>query len=140
MISSKSQKIKTIVLNIKIYRFGFFRVFKDRRSSNRNAVLHCDDRKFNARLGFSEKLMRAIYDPLYIEFIAGLRAARKARGYSQGELASQLHKPQSYVSKVETCERRIDVIEAARWCMVLGFNLEDLLPASMAAPRYRGKQ
>lgn len=98
-----------------------------------------DECKANTKLGLLKKLMRAIYDPLYIEFIAGLRAARKARGYTQGELASQLHKPQSYVSKVETCERRIDVIEAARWCMVLGFNLEDFLPANMTVQKNSGK-
>jgi transcriptional regulator with XRE-family HTH domain len=75
--------------------------------------------------------MRAVYDPVYIEFIARLRAARKASGYTQDELAGLLHKPQSYVSKVETSERRIDVIEAARWCAALGVMLEDVLPANL---------
>lgn len=85
----------------------------------------------NAMLGFIEEFMRAVYDPIYIEFVARLRAARKAQGHTQGELADLLHKPQSYVSKVETCERRIDVIEAARWCAALGVPLGDVLPANL---------
>ncbi len=77
--------------------------------------------------------MRTVYDPAYIEFVARLRAARKATGHTQGALAELLHKPQSFVSKVETCERRIDVIEAARWCVALGVTLADVLPANLTA-------
>jgi len=40
-------------------------------------------------------------------------------------------KEQSFVSKVETCERRLDVIEAARWCAALNLRLADALPAEI---------
>lgn len=40
-----------------------------------------------------------------------MRAVRKERGISQQELARRLGKPQSYVSKAETGERRLDVVE-----------------------------
>lgn len=40
-----------------------------------------------------------------------MRAARKASGVSQQELARRLGKPQSYVSKAEMGERRLDVVE-----------------------------
>ena len=73
--------------------------------------------------------MRAVHDPEYFEFIARLRNARKAKHYTQADLAELLNKPQSFVSKVETCERRIDVIEAARWCSVLGVPLQDVIPS-----------
>lgn len=84
--------------------------------------------------------MRAVYDPHYIEFIARLRTARKAKNYAQAELAELLNKPQSFVSKVETCERRIDAIEAARWCAVLGVSLEEILPADLKATSKPSKQ
>lgn len=87
--------------------------------------------QIHAKLGCLEEMMRAAYDPLYTEFVARLRAARKVSGYTQSELADLLCKPQSYVSKVETSERRIDVIEAARWCMALGLTLENVLPANL---------
>lgn len=40
-----------------------------------------------------------------------MRAARQARGITQQELARRLGKPQSYVSKAEMGERRLDVVE-----------------------------
>jgi len=90
-----------------------------------------DALRTNAKLGFLDEKMRATYDPLYTEFVARLRAARKVNGHTQSELADLLCKPQSYVSKVETSERRIDVIEAARWCMAMGLTLDSVLPASL---------
>lgn len=72
--------------------------------------------------------MSGAHDPLYIEFIARLRNARKGQNLSQQQLGEKLGKDQTFISKVETCERRIDVIEAARWCTALGVRLEDVLP------------
>ena len=40
-----------------------------------------------------------------------LVASRRQKGLNQGEVARKLGKPQSYVSKYETGERRLDVIE-----------------------------
>ena len=40
-----------------------------------------------------------------------MRSARQAHGVTQRELARRLGRLQSYVSKVETGERRIDVVE-----------------------------
>ena len=85
--------------------------------------------------------MRAADDPNYVEFIARLRRARRDKGWTQAELASRIGKPQSYISKVETCERRIDLIEAARLCLELGTTLAEMLPAqlrSALAPQNRG--
>jgi transcriptional regulator with XRE-family HTH domain len=73
--------------------------------------------------------MSATHDPLYIEFIARLRQIRKQAGISQEAFGELLGKEQSFVSKVETCERRLDVIEAARWCALLGIRLDEALPA-----------
>ena len=75
--------------------------------------------------------MSGAHDPQYIEFIARLRNARKAKNLSQKEFGNLISKPQSFVSKVETCERRLDVIEAAQWCVALGIRLEDALPPSV---------
>jgi transcriptional regulator with XRE-family HTH domain len=37
--------------------------------------------------------------------------ARKAGGLTQVELCSRLHRPQSFVSKYERGERRLDIVE-----------------------------
>lgn len=75
--------------------------------------------------------MSGAHDPLYIEFIAHLRHARKRQNLSQQQLGERLGKEQTFVSKVETCERRLDVIEAAKWCAALGLCLEDVLPSEI---------
>ncbi|MCI0462932.1 MAG: helix-turn-helix domain-containing protein [Gemmataceae bacterium] len=77
--------------------------------------------------------MPASHRQEYIEFVTRLRGARKAKSLSQRKLGETLGKPQSFVSKVETCERRLDLIEAAEWCLALGIKLEDVLPGSLRA-------
>lgn len=72
--------------------------------------------------------MRSIYDPLYLELISRLRRARRSLQVTQRELASRLNKPQSYVSKIETAQRRLDLLEAAEWCAALGVAVNDVLP------------
>lgn len=77
--------------------------------------------------------MRSIHTPDYIEFVSRLRQARKAQRIKQEQLAERMGKPQSYISKAETCERRLDLLEAAEWCIALGIALEDVLPARLKA-------
>ena len=40
---------------------------------------------------------------------------RKSKGITQQELADRLKRPQSYVAKIETGERRLDVVEFVEW-------------------------
>ncbi len=77
--------------------------------------------------------MATTHRPQYIEFIARLRRARKAKDLTQSALGNRLNKPQSFVSKVETCERRLDLLEAAEWCVALGVKLDDVLPPELRA-------
>ena len=78
--------------------------------------------------------MSNVHTPEYIEFIARLRNVRLGKRINQRELAARLGKPQSYVSKVETCERRIDVIETAQWCFQLDISISDVLPRELILP------
>lgn len=49
-----------------------------------------------------------------------LREIRQKRGIRQVELAEQLDVPQSFVSKYESGERQLDILELRRICQVLG--------------------
>jgi len=71
-------------------------------------------------------------DPYYLEFAARVRAVRVSGKLSQAELAKRLRKPQSYLSKIESCEKRVDVIEALSICRALGVTLDILLPGELA--------
>lgn len=55
--------------------------------------------------------MQSIYSADYQAFLQRLRARRLALGKTQVEVAKVLGKPQSFVSKVECGERRLDPLE-----------------------------
>ncbi|HMZ56218.1 MAG TPA: helix-turn-helix transcriptional regulator [Nitrospira sp.] len=52
-----------------------------------------------------------LHDPSYAIFRVMLADVRKQSGVTQVELAARLGKPQSYVSKYERGERRLDFVE-----------------------------
>ena len=54
---------------------------------------------------------KSIYSESYERFLSLLIDARKNAGLTQQQLAGLLKRPQSYVSKYERGERRLDVIE-----------------------------
>ena len=57
--------------------------------------------------------MAATRRPEYTRFLSRLRAAREGAGLTQVEVARRLRVPQSFVSKCESGERRVDVVELA---------------------------
>jgi len=52
-----------------------------------------------------------------------LKQIRLDAQLTQAELAAKLQKPQSYVSKYESGERRLDLIEVRDICITLGLTL-----------------
>jgi transcriptional regulator with XRE-family HTH domain len=52
-----------------------------------------------------------------------LRTVRENAGVTQVELARRLKQTQSYVSKVERGERRLDVVQLRWFCQALGTTL-----------------
>ena len=69
-----------------------------------------------------------IADPEYQRFLKRLREARMAAGLTQLQVAAALRKPQSYVSKCESGERRVDVVELAHFARLYKVKLESLVP------------
>lgn len=55
----------------------------------------------------------------YELFLNLLRDVRQRSGLSQADLANRLGETQSFVSKCERRERRLDVIELRAWCLGL---------------------
>ena len=89
---------------------------------------------------------KSIYLPEYAVFLRQLRACRQAAGLTQAELAARLGATQSFVSKCERGERRLDVVELRAFCQALGVGLseftqefEQSLPAPHRAQRGRAR-
>ena len=55
--------------------------------------------------------MRSLQDTRYRKLIDRLKKARIAKDLTQVDVAKKIDRPQSFVSKVENLERRLDVIE-----------------------------
>lgn len=75
----------------------------------------------------------------YADFVRMLVAARKASGLTQIDVAQKLGKPQSYVSKYERSERRLDLIEFLDLAGVIGIDapvlVSELLQTRKTAAR-----
>lgn len=70
---------------------------------------------------------RSVFTDAYGEVVRSLIEARKSSGLRQVELAGRLAKPQSFVSKVEAGERRLDVIEFLVYARAIGIDPVALL-------------
>jgi len=61
---------------------------------------------------------KSVYSKDYKEIIERLKMARIEAGLAQQEVADKLGKPQSYISKIESGERRLDVAEIKKFAAV----------------------
>jgi len=74
--------------------------------------------------------LTSVHSPDYRALLRRLQDARRRAGLTQEQVARSLRKPQSYVSKCETGERRIDVIELKRFAVLYGVSVDQLLGLS----------
>jgi transcriptional regulator with XRE-family HTH domain len=72
-------------------------------------------------------MQKSQHSRTYGRLLKALRQARKAKGLTQLDVAARIGTYASYVSKCESGERRIDVVELAEFCRVYGVKLSDLL-------------
>lgn len=68
---------------------------------------------------------KTIYTREYGLFLEMLRKAREQAGLTQEQAAERLESTQSFVSKCERGERRLDVVELAWWCKALGVSFSE---------------
>ena len=63
---------------------------------------------------------KSIFDERYVDLIQRFVALRKSKGLSQRDLAKLLGVSNCCVARIETCERRVDVIEVIDYLRALG--------------------
>lgn len=78
--------------------------------------------------------MPSIYPNDYRAVIAALVRVRKEKRITQVQLAAAIRVPQSFISKVERCERRLDIAELAHICEILDVPVMKLI--STISPRF----
>ena len=67
------------------------------------------------------------YSARYQQFLARLRRARLEAEFTQSQVARKLRRHQSFVSKSETGERRLDAVEFADFARLYGKPLDFFL-------------
>lgn len=71
--------------------------------------------------------MDSVYSARYRRFREALVEARKSKGLSQAALADKLERLQTFVSKYERGERRLDVVEFLDVAAALGLDPNKVL-------------
>jgi len=66
---------------------------------------------------------KSIYSAEYQQLCALLRQLRREAGLTQVQVAERLQMPQSFVSKYESGERRLDVVELRHVAAAIGTTL-----------------
>ena len=70
---------------------------------------------------------KSIHSAGYAVFLEVLREARERAGLTQVQLARKLGVTQTFVSKCERGERRVDVIELRTFCRAFGLSLSQFV-------------
>jgi transcriptional regulator with XRE-family HTH domain len=70
---------------------------------------------------------KTIYSQDQTRLLGLLKSARSEAGLTQAQLAQRLRVPQSFVSKYESGERRLDLIELREICKIFEISLISLL-------------
>ena len=72
-------------------------------------------------------MSKSLYTPEQEKLQTLLRQVRLGAGLRQSDLATRLDQPQSFVSKYESGERRLDVIEVRQICKAVGISLREFV-------------
>ena len=75
----------------------------------------------------SKTTSKTIFDTRYAVLVDNLVATRKERGHTQRTLAKALGVSNCYIARVETKERRLDVIEIVDYLRVLGLENDEII-------------
>ncbi len=72
-------------------------------------------------------MSKTIWTKEYAKFIKKLKQARFKAGLKQIDVAKKLKRPQSYISRVESGEYRLDIIEVKRFAKLYGKKVNELI-------------
>lgn len=86
-------------------------------------------------------MARSLHTAAHRELVAAAKAMRQAAGLTQRELAERLGREQNFVARVETGQRRIDLVEWVMLCRACEVEpvkqISELLPRVIALVPHR---
>ena len=84
-----------------------------------------------SHIGEHDRINASVKKTTYLaqqkRLLALLRETRTKAGLTQAELASRLHRDQTFVSKYETGERRLDILELRDVCRAIGIDFKQFI-------------
>jgi len=72
-------------------------------------------------------MAKSLHSPEYEYFRSLIVLAREKSGLTQADVAYKLNRPQSFVSKYENGERRLDVVEFIQVCAALDVDPKSII-------------
>ncbi|MEK7616667.1 MAG: helix-turn-helix transcriptional regulator [Patescibacteria group bacterium] len=72
-------------------------------------------------------MSKSIYTKVHEDIVNKLKNAREKAGLSQLEAAKKVGKTQSYISKVESGQRQIDIVELKKFAQVYKKDLKEFI-------------
>jgi len=70
---------------------------------------------------------KSLFTEDYRLFLKHIKRARESAGLTQQQLAAKLATTQSFVSKCERGERRLDIVEVRAWCEAIAIPFPDFI-------------
>jgi ribosome-binding protein aMBF1 (putative translation factor) len=99
----------------------------DRHCFRREHLTQYLDFRYYATRRRTVPVRKAIYTREQRRLVALLRSLREEAGLTQVELAKKLRRPQSFVSRFESGQRRVDLVELKEICGALGVGLVEFV-------------
>ena len=86
-----------------------------------------------SHIGWRSRINASVKKTTYLaqrkRLLSLLRETRTKAGLTQAELASRLHRDQTFVSKYEPGERRLDILELREVCRAIGIDFKQFIRA-----------
>lgn len=80
--------------------------------------------------------LKSINKVEYRALIKFMTTQRQLKGLTQSQLSELVGRPQSFISKVESCERRLDVTEYLEICFLLDVEFSHVMKVLKEASPY----
>ena len=76
---------------------------------------------------------KSIHTKEYADFVVKLKTARLDAGLTQVQIAKKLKRSQSYVSKAESGEQRLDIVEVQKFADIYGKDVAYFAPSKQSS-------